>query len=284
MGMTLIDRLERASWLDPVGGSLQRAVRSALRSQWLRDALHGVWLGHPLHPAMVQAPIGAWLSAAVLDAVPGHKRAATTLLAAGTVAALPTAVVGANDWASLAAEQRRVGLIHATSNTAALCLFTGSLIARLRGRHRSGRVLTLAGLGLATAGAYLGGHLSYRQGAGVSHAEPWLRLLPAGWQVVGETSEFAEATPVVRHIGDVPVVVYRRGDRFTVLVERCAHQGGPLGDGALTEVDGERCVVCPWHGSTFRLVDGSVVHGPAATNQPALAVRVTDNRLEARQP
>jgi nitrite reductase/ring-hydroxylating ferredoxin subunit/uncharacterized membrane protein len=281
MGMVAVERIEKASWLDPLSDRLQRLLNRVLRPRRLRDALHGVWLGHPLHPVMVQAPVGAWLSAAVIDAVPGQRRAATTLVAAGTIAALPAAVAGLNDWATLSRDQRRIGLVHAASNSAALALYAGSLIARLRGRNGLGRAISYAALGLAGTGAYLGGHVSYRQGAGVNHGAPWLRLLPDGWHSLGETAEFPDGRPTLRHVGDVPVLVYRRGEWFTVLLERCGHHGGPLRHGSRTEVGGEPCVVCPWHGSTFRLRDGSVVHGPAATNQPALRVRVTGGRLQA---
>ena len=68
------------------------------------------------------------------------------------------------------------------------------------------------------------------------------------------------------------------------MMERCGHQTGPLGAGEKVEVNGEACVVCPWHGSTFRLSDGAVVHGPAATNQPVLETRVVDDRVQARRP
>jgi nitrite reductase/ring-hydroxylating ferredoxin subunit len=170
------------------------------------------------------------------------------------------------------------------TNTAALALFTGSLVARLRGRHGAGRALSAAALGIAGAGAYLGGHLSYRQGAGVNQAVPDLWRLPDGWRTLGEAMEFPDGTPVTRRIGDVPVLVFRRGDRFTVLLERCGHQTGPLGEGSRVDVDGQPCVVCPWHGSTFRLTDGAVVHGPAATSQPALETRLSGNRLEVRRP
>ncbi|HEY4409816.1 MAG TPA: iron-sulfur protein, partial [Acidimicrobiia bacterium] len=39
---------------------------------------------------------------------------------------------------------------------------------------------------------------------------------------------------------------------------------------------------CPWHGSVFRLEDGSVVHGPASVPQAAYDVRVQDGRIEIR--
>jgi nitrite reductase/ring-hydroxylating ferredoxin subunit/uncharacterized membrane protein len=278
--MTVVERIEQAERLDPISDRLQHLVGGLPRA--VRDLLHGVWLGHPLHPAMVHAPVGAWLSAAILDAMPGQRRAATTLLAAGTVAAVPTAMAGWNDWASLEKDQRRTGLVHALANATALALFAGSLVARARGRD--GRALSYAALGLAGAGAYLGGHLSYRQGAGVNQAVQDLFRLPGGWQGLGEAIGYPERQPTARRIGDVPVLVYRDGERFTVLLERCGHQTGPLAEGERVDVGGQACVVCPWHGSTFRLTDGGVVHGPAATNQPVLDSRVVDGRLEARRP
>jgi nitrite reductase/ring-hydroxylating ferredoxin subunit len=41
--------------------------------------------------------------------------------------------------------------------------------------------------------------------------------------------------------------------------------------------------VCPWHGSTFRLRDGRVVHGPAGNDQPVLRSRVRDGLVEVAQ-
>jgi nitrite reductase/ring-hydroxylating ferredoxin subunit len=149
---------------------------------------------------------------------------------------------------------------------------------------RRGRALSYAGLGVAGAGAYLGGHLSYRQGAAVNQAVPDLYRIPDGWQPLGDAIEYRDGVPTARRVGDVPVLVYRQGEKFSVLLERCGHQTGPLDEGDRVEVDGQACVVCPWHGSTFRLADGGVVHGPAATNQPVLATRLVDGRLEARRP
>jgi nitrite reductase/ring-hydroxylating ferredoxin subunit len=239
-------------------------------------------LGHPLHPALIHAPIGAWLSAAILDLVPGQRRAATMLVAAGTAAAVPAAVAGLNDWASLERDQRRTGLVHALANATAVALYTGSLVSRWRGGR--GRTLSYAAFAVAGASAYLGGHMSYRQGAAVNQAVPDLFRIPDGWQPLGDAAAYPDGQPTERHIGDVPVLVYRHGAEFTVLLERCAHQTGPLSEGERTEVAGQACVVCPWHGSTFRLIDGGVVHGPAATDQPILSTRVTDGHLQARRP
>jgi hypothetical protein len=70
----IVTPIERARALDAVSDRLQAAVQAVAQPQAVQDALHGVWLGHPLHPALVQVPIGAFLSAAVLDLVPGSRR------------------------------------------------------------------------------------------------------------------------------------------------------------------------------------------------------------------
>lgn len=277
-------KLERASGLDRVGDRLQRVVQAVLRPQAVRDALHGVWLGHPLHPAMVQVPIGAWLSAAVLDLMKGQERAATTLVGIGVASAVPTAVAGLNDWAALSSDQRRVGLVHATGNTVALALYSMSLTARMRGDHARGRLLAFLGLSAAGISAYVGGHMAYQQAAQVNQSAPEMRRVPPGWHPVVEMKDLPEGKLVGGHIGEVAVLAYRDHDSVSVLLDRCGHQTGPLSEGHVVSVDGQTCVQCPWHGSVFRLDDGSVVHGPAGTDQPVLRTRVVDGVVQAALP
>nr|WP_240955596.1 Rieske 2Fe-2S domain-containing protein [Micromonospora sp. HNM0581] len=280
----MLTKIERASGLDRFGDRLQQTVQNVLRPQRVRDLLHGVWLGHPLHPAMVQLPVGAWISAAVLDLMPGQRKAATTLTAVGTLSALPAAVAGLNDWAGLARDQRRVGLVHAASNSVGLALYGASLAARLSDRHRLGRTLGWLGLSAVGAGAYLGGHLAYKQGAQVNVSVSDLHLISDGWHPVAEMTNLPQRQLLTRKVDDVSVILYRHGDDVTVMLERCPHQSGPLGEGEVREVDGHACVVCPWHGSTFRLNGGEAVRGPSPNDQQVLPTRIVDGRLEARLP
>lgn len=280
----LLTKIEQASGLDRVGDRLQRAVQATLRPQRVRDLLHGVWLGHPLHPAMVQVPVGAWISTAVLDLMPGQRRAAATLCAVGTVSALPAAVAGLNDWAALARDQRRIGLVHAASNSVGLAFYAGSVAARMTGRHNLGRTLGFLGLGAASMGAYLGGHLAYKQGAQVNQSISELHRMSDGWHSIADMAALPERRLITREVDDVSVILYRHGDEVTVMLERCPHQSGPLGEGEVREIDGHDCVVCPWHGSAFRLNGGEVVHGPSGNDQQILPTRVVDGVLETRLP
>lgn len=277
---TTLDRIENLSALDGVAGWLTSAAHAAARPQQVKDWLHGVWLGHPVHPVLVQLPVGAWTSAAVLDALPGSGTAPDRLIALGLLGAVPAVATGLTDWSDLHQQQQRVGLVHASSNAVAAGFYVFSLLARRSGRRGTGRLLGWAGFTAAGVGGYIGGHLAYRQAAGPNHAEFVPHLVGSGWHDVGAFDELPDGKPTARRLGDVNLLVVRRGDQADVLANRCAHLDGPLAKGELTTVAGEDCVVCPWHGSTYRLRDGAVVHGPATAPQPAFRSQVVDGRLQ----
>jgi nitrite reductase/ring-hydroxylating ferredoxin subunit/uncharacterized membrane protein len=279
----LLTRIERARALDGISDRLQAAVQAVAQPQAVQDALHGVWLGHPLHPVLVQVPVGAFLSAAVLDLVPGGRKAATTLIAVGTASAPPAIAAGWLDWSQMTKDRRRLGLVHATANAIAVSLYIASLAARRSGRWARGRTLAYAGMSAAGVGAYLGGHLAYAQGGAMNQAAPDVSRVPEDWTSVGPLYELADGKPTKRMIDDVPVLLYRMGDDVTAMIERCAHETGPLSEGEVIGSGPDACVVCPWHGSTFRLRDGRVVHGPAGNDQPLLRSRVRDGVVEVAQ-
>lgn len=278
--MTVLSRLERTEALDRVVRPLRSAVH-ALPLGPARDVLHGLPVGHALHPALVHVPLGSWVSASLLDLTGKHEGAARVLIATGIVSAVPTAWSGAVDFADQHPEQQRVGVVHAAANSAAVVLYALSLAARRRGR--GGRLLGLAGLTAVSLGGYLGGHLSYRQAAGVNHADSVEHIVAPGWHPVGVPEDFPPGRPVRKMVGDVAVLVVRDGegtDSLRALAERCAHLSGPLSEGEIE--DG--CVVCPWHGSRFRLSDGHNVTGPSIAPQPVFEVRVAEGTVQVRWP
>jgi len=280
----VVERIERAGPLDPVVKGVRQIVNAALKPQALRDALHGVWFGHPLHPVLTDVPIGMWSAAGVLDVVPGTGPASATLIATGCAAALPTAVTGWADWSQLHPPQQRVGLVHASANILALGLYTSSLLARARGRKLSGKAMSYAGLGAVMIGGYLGGHLAFRQAAGTNHTADTIDLFPGGWQPLARIDELPDGQPTKQSIEGVDLLVIRRGQHVDVLSNRCSHLSGPLSDGSFTVEKGQGCVICPWHGSTFRLADGAVVHGPATSPQQLFETRLESGMVQVRLP
>lgn len=93
-------------------------------------------------------------------------------------------------------------------------------------------------------------------------------------------AELADRQPARRMLGDVPVVVIRDGDHIHVVADRCSHLSGPLSEGEYLA----GCLTCPWHGSTFRVSDGTVARGPATAPQPVFSTRVTGGVLEVCLP
>ena len=267
--------LEHAHVLDRPARGLAGAVLRILPPGRLKDVLHGVPLGHPAHPPLTDLPIGCWMAATTLDLLPGTERAAQVLLAAGLAGAIPVALTGAADWSSLHIEQQRVGIAHSAGTVTATGLFAASLLSRLRGPYAPGQGPRPRGPRAALfGGTYLGGHLAFRLGAGASHAESITHLGPLGWHDLCPLDELPEGWPVHRSLGYISLFVLRYGEGVHVLADRCTHLDGPLHQGRMVRVDDEICVICPWHGSTFRISDGTVVHGPATGRQPAFETRV----------
>jgi nitrite reductase/ring-hydroxylating ferredoxin subunit len=274
--MRIISRLEQAEVLDGAVTLGQRVART-LRPGAVRDALYGVWLGHPLHPMLAQAPIGAWLSATVLDAWPGAEAAARGLVAFGLAASAPAALAGAADWSEQHEQQMRVGVVHAAANVTAIGFYSASLLTR---RPAASRALRLAGLAAVSLSGLLGGHISFRLAGGANQAEPVPHLVEPGWHNLIPAAGLPDGQPARAMLGEVPLVVIRGGRHLYVLAERCSHLSGPLSEGRLH--DG--CLTCPWHGSVFRVSDGSVARGPATAPQPVFETRIRDGVIQVRLP
>jgi nitrite reductase/ring-hydroxylating ferredoxin subunit len=285
--MGILDRVADAAALDKAIDPARRAVQGAL-PQPVKNLLHGTWLGHPVHPVVVHVPVGTWLSAGLLDLVPALRPAATVLIGTGVVTAVPASLSGAADWSEQDAGVRRLGALHALMNTAALGLYAGSLMARKRDRGTLGLVLSYAGLGIATASAAVGGHMSYAQSSGASHASTAARALSQDWMDLGPLDDLPEGRPALRtgkgSSVAVPLAVVRRGARVDVFVGVCSHLSGPLHDGTVEEINGSSCLVCPSHGSAFDLDNGTARRGPAANGQEKLEVRMDAGRVMARLP
>ena len=277
----LAEQVGRLEALDRPAEAWARKVRGALDPGPLKDALSGAWLGHALHPLLTDVPIGTWSSATILDVLGGRRsqQATERLIAIGVLAAVPTAVTGSNDWADTTPADdsvRRIGAVHAVANTLALALYGSSLAARRRRRRGLGVALGLAGLGGLVVGGHLGGHLSYDKAVGVQNTA--FREFPGEWTPTVPGNDVREGEATVAIAGDVDVLLTRHQGRIYALADRCTHRSGKLSEGTLEN----GCVTCPLHGSIFRLVDGSVVRGPAGAPEPAFDVRVEDGTVQVR--
>jgi len=253
----------------------------------VKDVLHGSWLGHALHPALVLAPAGSWLTAAVLDVV-GDEDGAQTAIGFGVLSAVPAAASGLVDWGYTEGRSRRLGLAHAGLNGVALSFYALSWLARKGGHRGLGIMLSTTGLVTVSTAAYLGGEMSYSLGYGVNR-NAWspevsdLNDELDDFHAVAQLDDVREgrlsAAELQVGADKIPLVLMRRGNEVLALNSVCSHMGGPLAEGRLVE---EWCVECPWHGSRFDFRDGEVTRGPAAYPQPKFETRVRDGAVEVR--
>jgi len=272
-------------WADSLQEALNRVVsQGGPAARRVKNWLNGVWLGHALHPALTDAAIGAWSTGALLDLV-GAEREADAALTVGVLAAVPTALSGAADWADTSEDPRRIGLIHALLNSAGLALIISSLFARRGNRRALGVGLSTLGLSFSTVSAWLGGELVYRFGTNVSRIafEPAvedfvqaarLEALPEGKLTAAEASVEGQK---------VALALLKRGSTVLAISGTCPHWGGPLAEGKLVECDGATAVECPWHASRFNLENGTACQGPAAVPVNTYEVRVRAGNVEVRR-
>jgi nitrite reductase/ring-hydroxylating ferredoxin subunit len=165
--------------------------------------------------------------------------------------------------------------VHGLMNIAATSLFALSYVLRKQGSRSAGQACSATGFAVMGAASYIGGSLVSDDRIGITHAaiDP-----PDHFVAIAESAALSENAMMRARAGDDDLLVARQHGRLCALAHACSHLGGPLSEGTLK--DGS--VVCPWHGSEFALQDGRVLNGPASINQPCLAVRQRDGRIEVK--
>jgi len=273
-----------SNWIAGVVNGFYRVLGRP--GKFLQDFLNGSWLGHSLHPVLTDVVVGGATVAVLLEilgwlGVTGLRTAITWTLGLTWLAALGTIVTGLTDYKDTATgDERNMAGLHGLINIVATVLFIVAFLAYLGPDGSLGPVLLIAGYFVLSIGAFIGGHVVFKYGYMVNHnafargkrVKEFTAVLPA--------AELPDRTPIKASLGATALVLVRRGDVVFAIKETCAHAGGPLAEGTL---DGD-AIVCPWHGSTFRLSDGAVRHGPAATRQVAYRARVNAGQVEVQGP
>jgi nitrite reductase/ring-hydroxylating ferredoxin subunit/uncharacterized membrane protein len=280
-----VDRLSRATFLDPLADAVQPLALRATSGRFARlgDLLHGRPLGHSLHVALTDVPIGAWTMAALFDAleVAGRREfaaAADFSVGAGLVGAVGAIVTGLAEWADTKDEPKRLGMAHALTNDVAFVLYAGSLALRRLGRRRAALALGFTGYGFLSLGAYFGGELSLGYQIGVRHTAPPLE--PSGDFVAVLPESELGTEPKAANLAGIPLLLSRDHlGSVHAVAATCTHRGGPLSEGTFPG----GCVTCPWHAARFDLRSGAVLAGPATHPLARFETRVANGQIEARR-
>jgi nitrite reductase/ring-hydroxylating ferredoxin subunit len=273
--------------LEETGKQVAQAIHTAVLeggedTRNVADFLHGVWLGHPLHPMLTDVTVGGWMLGSLADLLSLFSRskelkhAADALTTIGTVSAIPTALSGLTDYSTIPKPAAGTGFAHGLLNSVALTFYILSMQARKRGNRGRARFFSLLGVLVASASAYLGGHLVFDKNVGVKHGGEVKE--PVEWTTVMADDKLAEGDRLRKMVAGNPVLLYRHNQEVLAVGAVCPHAGGPLEEGQFRGPE----VQCPWHDSVFDLRDGCVVHGPSAYALPLFETRVQDGQIEVR--
>jgi nitrite reductase/ring-hydroxylating ferredoxin subunit/uncharacterized membrane protein len=254
----------------------------------LQDLLNGTLLGHSLHAVLVDVVIGGATTALFLDilrvffGVDGLADATTWVVLLTFLSALGAAATGLTDYKDTNHDTptRDVAGLHGLINLVATIGFGISLLQRSAGAHDGAFWVLLVSYLVVSVGGYIGGHLVFKYGYMVNHNAFSRGKRAADFTPVMAVAELPEETPTKATFGSTAVMLVRRGDVVHALKDTCSHLGGPLSQG---ELKGDT-ITCPWHFSTFRITDGSVVHGPASSRQVSYRARINAGQVEIQGP
>jgi nitrite reductase/ring-hydroxylating ferredoxin subunit len=105
---------------------------------------------------------------------------------------------------------------------------------------------------------------------------------PGEWIPVVSADELPEGKPVRVSAGESEILLYLKGEHIWAIGNRCTHQGAQLHHGRVSGPEAQLVVTCPIHGSMFRLSDGKVMRGPAASPVPSFESRLSGDVVEIR--
>jgi nitrite reductase/ring-hydroxylating ferredoxin subunit len=104
--------------------------------------------------------------------------------------------------------------------------------------------------------------------------------------VVARLADFPAGERRILDVGNRSIGVFRVGDAFYAVRNRCPHQGGPLCQGRLfrrvvsddpgvvRHADEPPLIACPWHGWEYDLATGQSFIGPTEPHVRAYDVSV----------
>ena len=105
------------------------------------------------------------------------------------------------------------------------------------------------------------------------------------WHKVAETEEVAEGRVKSATAGTQSVALVHFQGQYAAMDNKCPHQGGPLGEGAIEKGLDDKCWLrCPWHGWDFDPLTGKPPGGHEDTGQDMFDVEVRDDGVYVGVP
>ncbi len=97
---------------------------------------------------------------------------------------------------------------------------------------------------------------------------------------IASVEELKDGERLFIEIDGQPIMIVRLADQYYAIADKCSHDDGPVGEGALEGWE----IICPRHGARFDIRTGRVLALPAFVDIPAYPVRVNGDQIEIGIP
>ncbi|XP_044302066.1 Rieske domain-containing protein isoform X3 [Varanus komodoensis] len=88
---------------------------------------------------------------------------------------------------------------------------------------------------------------------------------------VGSEEDLKKLRKTTATVHGREVVVFYHDGRFYALDCRCYHAGGPLHLGEIEDINGQPCIICPWHKYRITLATGEGLYQSINPREPSLS-------------
>ncbi|KAM6110086.1 Rieske domain-containing protein [Phoenicopterus ruber ruber] len=80
--------------------------------------------------------------------------------------------------------------------------------------------------------------------------------VPDGLILIGKEDDIKKSQRVTAKVNGREVIIFYHEGKFHAMDSRCYHEGGPLYLGEIEDINGQACIICPWHKYTITLETG----------------------------
>ncbi|XP_005495444.1 Rieske domain-containing protein isoform X1 [Zonotrichia albicollis] len=94
-------------------------------------------------------------------------------------------------------------------------------------------------------------------------------MQPDGLIFIGKEDDIKKSQRITPKIDGREIVVFYHEGKFHALDSRCYHEGGPLCFGEIEDIDGQACIVCPWHKFKITLETGEGLYKGINPQEPS---------------
>ncbi|XP_050842784.1 Rieske domain-containing protein isoform X3 [Serinus canaria] len=94
-------------------------------------------------------------------------------------------------------------------------------------------------------------------------------MRPDGLVFIGKEDDIKKSQRITAKIDGREIVVFYHEGKFHALDSRCYHEGGPLCRGEIEDIDGQACIVCPWHKFKITLETGEGLYEGINPQEPS---------------